>query len=152
MFLRGVNPFREAPPTSTIELVPDAPLSPVRGKFSFDLPSSLLSPSFLDLPTENHKKDDLPSVTSSSLNVARFIGKYIAIMRDLGPLALDAIKGLQELFDFYLYASFMMFGISASRFFTSDFDPKLYPTLRRSVLSVKNQVESGEFGGGCSQI
>ena len=32
-------------------------------------------------------------VTNASLTVARFIGKYISIMRDLRPLAVDGFNG-----------------------------------------------------------
>jgi hypothetical protein len=38
-----------------------------------------------------------PILTNSSLNVARFLGKHITIMRDLKPLAPDALTGYVNL-------------------------------------------------------
>ncbi len=84
--------------------------------------------------------------TASSLSVARFFGKFMAIMRDLSPLCLSAFEGLQELFDFYLYAVFTNFGMAPYRFWSDDFH--LYPQLRMAVRGIRNRLERGQFGGG----
>ena len=90
--------------------------------------------------------ETLCMTTTSSLNIARYIGKFIAIMRDLSPLCLSAFEGLQELFDLYLYAVFSNFGIAPYRFWSESFN--LYPTLRMAVRGIRTRLEGRKFGGG----
>ncbi len=44
-----------------------------------------------------------PVATSTALAVARSAGKYLSIVRDLAPLAQEALQDLGELVDFYAY-------------------------------------------------
>jgi hypothetical protein len=56
-----------------------------------------------------------PIVTLSSNMVLKCIGKYLNLMESLAPIASDAFDGIVELFDFYLYAVFVLFGVNTQR-------------------------------------
>jgi hypothetical protein len=92
---------------------------------------------------------DAVVATSSSLTVVRLFGKYMNVMKSLSSLAVDALDGMHEVFDFYLYCVFSLFGISPYRFFTEEFH--LYRYLKKAVRSVRSRVESGQFGGGSAK-
>jgi len=87
-----------------------------------------------------------PLLSSSSLTLARFLGKYIHIMQALSPLAVNALYGLAELFDFYLYTVFNLFGVAAHKFYEESFGTSLYPRLRAAVMAVRERIEAGSFG------
>jgi hypothetical protein len=89
----------------------------------------------------------VPLLSSSALNVAHLFGKSIQIMSALQPLALDSLRGLTELFQFYLYAVFKLFGVATNRFFDPD-NALNYPELRKTVRSVRDRLQKGDFGFG----
>jgi hypothetical protein len=106
-----------------------------------------------ELDTEDKGAEDeraatqrFPVVTQSSLNIAKAIGKYINIMQTLRPYALNTLHGLAEIFDFYVYVVFNLLGPGANRFYQIDFLAPRYARLRSAMLTIRQRIESGEFG------
>eukprot|EP00484_Ammonia_sp_Unknown_P007870 CAMPEP_0197080240 /NCGR_PEP_ID=MMETSP1384-20130603/214026_1 /TAXON_ID=29189 /ORGANISM="Ammonia sp." /LENGTH=1132 /DNA_ID=CAMNT_0042519123 /DNA_START=21 /DNA_END=3421 /DNA_ORIENTATION=- len=58
-----------------------------------------------------------PCLTSTSLNLAKFIGKCLQIMECLDPVSYDAFCALRDSFKFYLYHVFIWFGVNVHNFF-----------------------------------
>ena len=46
--------------------------------------------------------DDSVLITSTTINVAKFIGKYAQMMHTLDPIAYQIFLGIAQLFDFYV--------------------------------------------------
>lgn len=156
-FFAGTNLFRPAAPRPVAVEKDATQLAAERAKererqfeLKFSLPKDVPSADALQKSEADDRARETPppTVTSATLNVARFIGRYLHIMRELPPLSVDVYKALREVFDFYLYTVFTLFGISASRFFGSKMNKRLYPALREAVNNVKDRVVKGEFGGG----
>ena len=162
-FLRGDNPFRPALQVQLAEydrryeeqrlekargphfrLKPDDEFKPTSKLLdSRALQSSLQHASLLT----SHTNADIGIIlTASSLVAVKYVGRYIAVMEDIKPLAMESFLYLQELFDLYVYVIFCMFGPRQAEFFTDYFDK--YPALKKLVQSVKTRVEQGTFGAG----
>ena len=58
-----------------------------------------------------------PCITSTSLNLAKFIGKCLQIMESLDPVSYDSFIALRDSFKFYLYHVFIWFGVNVHNFF-----------------------------------
>eukprot|EP00742_Colponemidia_sp_Colp-10_P007504 GILJ01008088.1.p1 GENE.GILJ01008088.1~~GILJ01008088.1.p1 ORF type:complete len:1012 (+),score=165.37 GILJ01008088.1:151-3186(+) len=56
-----------------------------------------------------HASDSAPVLSSSSLNVAKTIGKYIQLMEILRPISFEIFLGLTQLFEFYMYSVLSIF-------------------------------------------
>lgn len=54
-------------------------------------------------PDRNKNKEDCPILSNTTLSVLRLCGKYLQMCRLLKPIALDVIKCMCQLFDYYLY-------------------------------------------------
>lgn len=110
----------------------------------------------------------IPLVTSASLNFIRSIGKYIAMMEILDPVARQAFFSIRDLFDFYFFTVFSLFGVGTERFFPPQNVPQgkqgkqtvfgsksinenlpwnqpPYPSLVRSVNKIRDRIVSGNF-------
>ena len=49
------------------------------------------------------------SVTITCVNVVRYIGNYLQMMKILQPIAFEVFQGVQQLYQFYLYTVFFFF-------------------------------------------
>lgn len=63
-------------------------------------------------PERRKSRDDSPILSNTTLSVLRLCGKYLQMCRLLKPIALDVIKCMCQLFDYYLY--------NICHFFTAD--------------------------------
>lgn len=63
-------------------------------------------------PERRKSKDDCPILSNTTLSVLRLCGKYLQMCRLLKPIALDVIKCMCQLFDYYLF--------NICHFFTKD--------------------------------
>ena len=162
-FLRGDNPFR---PTLQAQLAEydrrheEKRMERERGRYyrlqsgtEFKPTSKLLNTRSMQNSLQHaslltsHTNADIGAIlTASSLVTVKFVGRYISVMEDIKPLAMESFSYMQEVFDLYVYAIFCMFGPKQSEFFT-DYFP-LYPALKKLVQSVKTRVEQGTFGAG----
>jgi len=112
-------------------------------------PSSANADVEVDMTNEHRERTEQESVvSSSSVTMASLVGSYVLLMREMRPVAVEAIKGLQELFDFYLYAIVTSFAPFANRFFADDAMAGAFPSLVASVRSVKQRLEQGAFAQG----
>jgi hypothetical protein len=59
-----------------------------------------------DATDEGEKRNFL---TSTCINVAKFIGKYVQMMQILEPISYQIFVGLEQIYNFYLYAVFKFF-------------------------------------------
>jgi syndetin len=59
-----------------------------------------------DATDEGEKRNFL---TSTCINVAKFIGKYLQMMQILEPISYQIFVGLEQIYNFYLYAVFKFF-------------------------------------------
>ena len=162
-FLRGDNPFRPALQDQLQEYdrrQEEKRMERERGRYyrlqtgtQFKPTSKLLNTRSMQnslqhasLLTSHTNADIGVILTSSSLVTAKYLGRYISVMEDIKPLAMESFSYLQEVFDLYVYAIFVMFGPKQADFFTDYFDK--YLALKKLVQSVKQRVEQGTFGAG----
>lgn len=87
-----------------------------------------------------------PVLTSTSLNVLRYIGKYVQIMQTISAYALNSLHGLAELLDAYLYTVFNHFGPNAAAFYDHKFEAGPYSALRGSMNTIREKIETNQFG------
>jgi Syndetin, C-terminal/Vacuolar-sorting protein 54, of GARP complex len=105
--------------------------------------------SIYDESSSDDEESVVPILTTSSIKIAQFIGKYIQIMQSLPPLAVNALYGLAEVFDFYLYTLFNGFSPMTSQFYDAAVSAqvhKLYPHLHAAVTGIRERVELKQFG------
>ena len=48
-------------------------------------------------------------MTTSTINVCRFVGKYVQMMKILQPIAFEIFCGLNEVYFFYVYTVYTFF-------------------------------------------
>lgn len=88
-------------------------------------------------------------LTSSSMNVIRFVGAYVSMIRSTVFIRDRAFNALLELFQFHFYSVFTAFGLSIGGFFTDDsLLLQKYPCTLRMVIAIKNSLHSGAFANG----
>eukprot|EP01083_Nonionella_stella_P005013 14614_1 len=107
-FLDARNVFREMSRQSTGSERTDVPLSEDESIRSRRSPASVNSPTL---------RKRAPLVTSASLNFVRSIGKLIGVMESLEPVSREVWQTIRDLFDFYMFAVFSLFGVGMERFF-----------------------------------
>eukprot|EP01104_Vermistella_antarctica_P008256 TRINITY_DN2060_c1_g1_i1.p1 TRINITY_DN2060_c1_g1~~TRINITY_DN2060_c1_g1_i1.p1 ORF type:complete len:988 (-),score=289.61 TRINITY_DN2060_c1_g1_i1:155-3118(-) len=56
--------------------------------------------------------DDGPVLTSTSINVLRYIGKYLHMMVILQPIAFEVFLGITQIFEYYMFTVYRFFGTS----------------------------------------
>ena len=86
-------------------------------------------------------------VTSTSINVAKFIGKYMQMMITLEPIAYQVFVGIAQLFDFYLFAvhSFFIESVQVPAAL-ADLDAlqssALQPELRQAIDGMRDRLDA----------
>ena len=68
----------------------------------------------------NHNQQTEPCITSTSLNLAKFIGKCLEMMECLEPVSYESFVALRDSFKFYLYHVFIWFGVNVHNFFETE--------------------------------
>merc|ERR1712060_615749 len=71
----------------------------------------------INIKTKSESDGTEPCLTSTSLNLAKFIGKCLQIMESLEPVSYEAFIALRDSFKFYLYHVFIWFGVNVHNFF-----------------------------------
>lgn len=77
---------------------------------------------------EERKAEGGPLLANTTLSVLRLFGRYIHFMHLLKTIAFDVLICLNQLFDYYLYAVYKLFGTSSTMDATS---PKLRTVLAK---------------------
>ncbi|KAM7534592.1 hypothetical protein Aperf_G00000110072 [Anoplocephala perfoliata] len=73
-----------------------------------------------------------PILASTTLEVLRLLGRYIQMMRLLRPIASEVMHSIGQIFDYYLYVVYCLFGKSlASKEYTYQLPGRLRKTLNR---------------------
>jgi len=84
-------------------------------------------------------------VTTSAMTTVRYIGKYLSIVRDLAPLASEALKGLGELIDYFGYAIATVHCPNSDVFCEEHYRETQSATPSASSTSGNNSILSGTF-------
>eukprot|EP01117_Protostelium_nocturnum_P007743 TRINITY_DN2771_c1_g3_i1.p1 TRINITY_DN2771_c1_g3~~TRINITY_DN2771_c1_g3_i1.p1 ORF type:complete len:978 (+),score=333.39 TRINITY_DN2771_c1_g3_i1:163-3096(+) len=84
-----------------------------------------------------------PIITTSTVNVARFFGKYAHMMKILEPICFEIFSGLVQIFEFYCYTVLVTFG---SNNIDSDENPMVISAKLRNAITTwkKAFVAPGE--------
>ena len=106
--------------------VTSSPFMPRQAASSED--KSISDPHPREAINEEQKSDTGPLLANTTLSMLRLFGRYIHFMHLLKTIAFDVLICLNQLFDYYLYAVYRMFGSTAT--FADTTTPKL-----RTVLS-----------------
>ncbi|VDO08526.1 unnamed protein product [Rodentolepis nana] len=102
--------------------------------------STSLSPQATVNGVDNDKQDrsshntasNNPILASTTIEVLRLLGRYIQMMRLLRPIASDVMHSIGQIFDYYLYVVYCLFGRSlASKEETNQLPEHLRKTLTR---------------------
>jgi hypothetical protein len=102
--------------------------------------------------TEESEKRNF--LTSTSINVAKYIGKYVQMMQILEPISYQVFVGLEQLYNFYLFAvhKFFIESVAVPSCFAdlSQLQIKALPSeLRQVISSVTAKLEElGPYGKG----
>jgi hypothetical protein len=102
--------------------------------------------------TEESEKRNF--LTSTSINVAKYIGKYVQMMQILEPISYQVFVGLEQLYNFYLFAvhKFFIESVAVPSCFADlpQLQIKALPSeLRQVISSVTAKLdELGPYGKG----
>ena len=67
-----------------------------------------------ELKSNVAKDSEGPLVTTTTINVIRFIGKYIMMMKVLQPIAYEIFMGITQIWEYYIYSVYNTFGESVN--------------------------------------
>ena len=71
---------------------------------------------------------DGPLITTTTINVIRFIGKYITMMKVLQPISYEIYQAITQLSEYYTYTIFSFFGeMPNGKFLAGKFPFDWYP-------------------------
>lgn len=90
-------------------------------------------------------------LTSSVVIVGKYIQSYLNLSNSLPVISSDCMQCVRDVYDFYVYSVFCYFGIAQNYFFDeqSKTSTDKYIALKRCVVAVKNNTESGKFAYEC---
>eukprot|EP01113_Clastostelium_recurvatum_P026387 TRINITY_DN3165_c0_g1_i4.p1 TRINITY_DN3165_c0_g1~~TRINITY_DN3165_c0_g1_i4.p1 ORF type:complete len:1004 (-),score=280.28 TRINITY_DN3165_c0_g1_i4:45-3056(-) len=60
--------------------------------------------------SSDHQGEEGRMITSTTINVVRFLGKYMQLMHTLSAIAYDIFSAMTQLFEFYVYGVYVFFG------------------------------------------
>ena len=83
---------------------------------------------------------DGPILTNTTLNVLRYLGKYMQMMNSLRPIAFDVLLAMSQLFEYYTYAVYVFFGSTN----VENSNPKLAQLL----LKIEGTLIAGQEAPG----
>lgn len=86
--------------------------------------------------TFHNSSRDGPILTNTTLNVLRYLGKYMLMMDSLKPIAFDVLLSMSQLFEYYMYAVYMFFG--STNVESSN------PRLAQILLKIQSSIILGE--------
>eukprot|EP01120_Amphizonella_sp_Union-15-10_P007467 TRINITY_DN2524_c0_g2_i1.p1 TRINITY_DN2524_c0_g2~~TRINITY_DN2524_c0_g2_i1.p1 ORF type:complete len:585 (+),score=77.44 TRINITY_DN2524_c0_g2_i1:122-1756(+) len=92
------------------------------------------------IDSDSAKSESTLLLTTTTINVAKAIGKYLEMMRSLSSISLNVFEGLENLFCFYVYSIFSFFGIS-DEIEELGFDKELSQGLKRMKLEFAESTE-----------
>ncbi|MDP2435516.1 MAG: syndetin, partial [archaeon] len=80
-------------------------------------------------------------VSSTAINIAKTLGKYLHMMQVLQPILPLVLDGFMEIFKYYLYTIYSFFGgLPSQPNAAESFFPTLTPRLRRSLTTIKQEL------------
>ena len=75
--------------------------------------------------------DNQPTLTSTSINVLRYMGKYLHMMEILRPISFQIFFGYRQIFEYYMYTCYSFFGANSANDPTFGMSANLRKTLKR---------------------
>lgn len=110
-FLLGENVFR-----AVLDSVTQKSSKRDEKQASLSLPGLLFT-----APRRSRNQKKKPIVlTSASFKLVKYIGQLVQMIECLEPVADEAFNTLMDIFDFYLYTVFVLFGPEMKRFFVDE--------------------------------
>jgi len=129
-FLLGENVFR-----SVLDNVTKKAAKRDEKQASLSLPGLLFT-----APRRSRNQKKKPIVlTSASFKLVKYIGQLVQMIECLEPVADEAFNTLMDIFDFYLYTVFVLFGPEMKRFFVDERMSNLFTGMTEKPRGKGNQ-------------
>ncbi|KJE94282.1 hypothetical protein CAOG_008840 [Capsaspora owczarzaki ATCC 30864] len=90
-----------------------------------------------------------PIVSLATLNYLRVIGRYIQMMDVLKPIVFDVMVGMSQIFDYYMYSVYLLFGVDTSGSLLNQIaQTRMSPKLRATLTRLQRMADRTANGPG----